>query len=285
MLVPVKWCDLRYRMVTLLEIIKVQIAIYNSLGNLEGMLCAVSDPSHLFEGKIGGRGKIASIKEMVRAFLICLEDADMPLAVLQGEKAIAMLENVESGNATYENARIELKDFTGRIRDYLSGRTAFAIPGEQRVYFDEPLKGWDRVADAFPLAVDDIEEASKCLALGRDTACVYHLSGVVQLGLEALASKLKIKLNPHADTWNKLLVDIDNALKARQAALPRSKWKRVEAFYAEIVSDIKVMKIAWRNPTMHFRRTYTHEQAVKVYNYVREFMIHASTELRGHRKV
>ena len=141
--------------------------------------------------------------------------------------------------------------------------------------------GWETIIAKFPAALDNIEEASKCIALGRNTACVYHLSGIVQEALESLGRKLGVPLDPTSDTWNRLIDKIVKAITAKSTAVPKKTWKALEPFYSELVSDIKALKNAWRNPTMHFRRTYTDEQAEKVYARVQEFMLHASIHLRG----
>ena len=56
-------------------------------------------------------------------------------------------------------------------------------------YETRPLFGPD-VFNNFSSANDDIDEAGKCLALGRGTACVMHLMRVLEVGLAALASAL-----------------------------------------------------------------------------------------------
>jgi hypothetical protein len=84
-----------------------------------------------------------------------------------------------------------------------------------------------------------------------------------------------------SDTWNTIIVKVDKAIAANTATTPKKSWKKREVFYSELVSDIRAMKNAWRNPTMHFRRNYTDEQATKVYLRVQEFMIQTATELHG----
>ena len=52
----------------------------------------------------------------------------------------------------------------------------------------------DDVARAFPSSKGDIDEAGKCLALDRGTACVFHLMRILEIGLQLLAAKLGISL-------------------------------------------------------------------------------------------
>jgi hypothetical protein len=55
------------------------------------------------------------------------------------------------------------------------------------------------------------------------------------------------------------------------------RWKRDEAFFRDIAGDLTVIKIAWRNPTMHIVRHYTNEEAEEVFRAVRTFMRRLAT--------
>ena len=95
---------------------------------------------------------------------------------------------------------------------------------------------------------------------------MYHLSGAVQEALECLSRQLKVPLDPTTDTWNGLINKIDSAFKAKQASSPKKTWKALEPFYSELVSDIKAIKNAWRNPTIHsVERDYSEEEAEDVF--------------------
>ena len=104
--------------------------------------------------------------------------------------------------------------------------------------------------------------------------------GVVQVGLAALAKHLHIAVDPHVDDWNAIITKIEGAVTAKRRtatgpqASPRTKsnWKRIEPFYNEIISDIRAIKNAWRNPDAHFRRPFDEAQAKKVLEKVGDFM-------------
>jgi len=57
-------------------------------------------------------------------------------------------------------------------------------------------------------------------------------------------------------------------------------WKRVEPFYSEALSDLRSVKNAWRNPTMHFTRDYEEEDAKKILDRTEAFMVHIAKRLR-----
>jgi hypothetical protein len=132
-----------------------------------------------------------------------------------------------------------------------------AIPREHvRYYSAEPLFG-PKVFEQFPRVIYDIGEAGKCLALGRGTACVFHLMRIMEEGLKILARGLGI---PYAPSWESYLTQIKTKIEEKHKN-KTPKWKRTEPFYKEVLGDLQMVKIAWRNPTMHIVRKYTPEEA------------------------
>ena len=122
----------------------------------------------------------------------------------------------------------------------------------------EPFGG--RVAGQFPSAIVDIEEAAKCLALNRSTACVFHLMRAIEVGIKAILRVLKI--GAVYSNWGAYIAAINAAIKGHTD----------EAFFREIAGDLQAIKIAWRNPSMHVERTYTTDQAHDIYRAVRTFI-------------
>jgi hypothetical protein len=124
------------------------------------------------------------------------------------------------------------------------------------------------VDEALPRAIGDIEEAGKCLAFGRATACIFHLMRVMESGLKSLAAELGI---PYAPSWESYITQIEAKIVQRHKRKTKA-WKRDEPFYRDILGDLQAVKIAWRNPTMHIVRTYSVEEAEDVFRCVRTFM-------------
>jgi hypothetical protein len=62
--------------------------------------------------------------------------------------------------------------------------------------------------------------------------------------------------------------------------MTKVRWKKVDGFYAEIVSDLRAIKVAWRNPDAHFRKPFNEAQARKVLDKVQDFMQHLATRIR-----
>jgi hypothetical protein len=132
----------------------------------------------------------------------------------------------------------------------------------------------NQVSMRFPSASEDISEAGKCLALERSTACVMHLSRVMESGLKTLAMAVGVK---HQNDWGKYLNEIDIELQKRfKTSGARTAEER---FFAEAQITFDAVRRAWRNPTMHVDKTYTMERAEEIMLSVRLFMRHLASNL------
>lgn len=127
---------------------------------------------------------------------------------------------------------------------------------------DQPF-GKD-VEDAFPKAAGDISEAGKCMALGRPTACVFHLMRAMESAVEGLG--LALGKSVSGKVWGVMLSDITDAIKD----MPRGDVKNT---WSSVSTHLYHVKQAWRNDTMHPKTTYTEDEAEAVFQAVKSFMI------------
>jgi hypothetical protein len=163
--------------------------------------------------------------------------------------------------------RVRVASLRRVLLHHLEGRQFLYVTPSQAEYFQPLLFGLE-VAERFPEAMDDVEAAGRCLALGQGTACVFHLMRVMEVGLRALAKKLKI---PYAPSWEQYLRQIAEKIY-QKPKLKTVIWKRDEPVYRDIHGDLQAVKLAWRNPTMHVQRSYAAEQAGEIYAAVKRFM-------------
>jgi hypothetical protein len=168
-----------------------------------------------------------------------------------------------------------IADIDQRVQDELDGTIFFHIPELYADYVTKPTDGWDEMIEAFPSSIVNIEEASKCLALDRGTACVFHLMRVMESALRVLAKALGIL---YAPSWESYLTQIDSRVQQKYKK-KGIKWKRDEPFFRDASAHLHSVKAAWRNPTMHIVRDYTPEQAEEIYGAVRTFVRHLATQL------
>jgi hypothetical protein len=169
-----------------------------------------------------------------------------------------------------------IREISSRLKDELDLVCTLAISQERAKYFEpaEPLFG-QLINDRLPLAVPDIEDAGKCIAVNQGTAAVFHLMRVTEAALKGLAQLLGI---PYAPSWESYIKQINDRIAAKHKT-KGIKWKRDEAFYRDLAGDLQTIKIAWRNPTMHIVRRYSAEEAEEILRAVRGFLIRLAPKL------
>lgn len=153
---------------------------------------------------------------------------------------------------------------------------------EGLVYFDLPANQiplWIDAKEPFGKDVSrtfsseevrrNLEEASKCLALDRGSACVFHLMCALDKSLERYCRKLQVRYKSTWD-WKEILSRIDKRIQ-RFSQRTRKQLRRKEQ-HLGCYTHLNAVRAAWRNPTMHSRRSYTPEEAADIFNATRAFM-------------
>lgn len=163
-----------------------------------------------------------------------------------------------------------------RITDEIGLRLFVHIPSHRSEYYADSPQFGDEVATRFAKSTEDIQEAGKCLALGRSTACVFHLMRVTEAAVQYLGKKFNVSLVGQKN-WANILDEVDKAVKA--LPIKTSSQKRKRNRYAESSAHLRMVKDAWRNDVMHPKETYTDEEAERVFRNVKDFMVYLATKL------
>lgn len=152
-----------------------------------------------------------------------------------------------------------------RFRDELMDCMLIGLDARETQEYRETIDTFEiDLPNRFSAQVEeDIDEAGKCLALDRNTACVFHLMRAMEQVLKHLALKLDIE-NVEKE-WGKLLSEIDGKIQAMPKGKERDEWSECRA-------NLYHVKQAWRNSTMHPKETYTNSQARDILRAVRSFM-------------
>src|SRR5262249_36883249 len=111
----------------------------------------------------------------------------------------AIYARLEMFPLTYNDLSRMLQELRRRVIEDLEDKVFFCIPYDRVDRFFERSKNGDleqktsyslfgeQSCNAFPSSIRDIEEAAKCLVVGRSTASVFHLMRVMEIGLRSLA--------------------------------------------------------------------------------------------------
>lgn len=174
-----------------------------------------------------------------------------------------------------------LGEATRRLRDEAGIHKILKLLPDRVPFYEQttPLFGGD-VANAFPSATFDISESGKCFALGRNTACVFHLMRALELGLSALGAVFGVSL-AHTN-WAPALDQIESKIRDMHKDpiwKARPDCKEQQEFYAQAASHFGIFKDAWRNYTAHARGKYDEQEASDILTSVRAFMQKLSTRL------
>ena len=154
-------------------------------------------------------------------------------------------------------------------------------PESEKYYESGPSATFGQdVLTAFPSQAfaDDLGEASKCYAMNRGTACVFHLMRAMETGVRAWAAKLLIPptvLNPSGTNlrdqmWGDLEREISKVVELMPTTTPSEKESK--AAQKSVLVSLAHVRDVWRNTTMHPQEKYTPEEAEEVLNATRAFL-------------
>lgn len=207
-------------------------------------------------------------------------EVGLQVSIIHLERLIRML-NDHSDMVKHDQLSEWISEISLRIQDELELRLFMQIPSENEGYYSDPRGKFGKpILDKFPLIVSDVEAAGKCIATGNPTASVFHLMRIMECGLRALGKslndeRLDPRLNP---TWERILKRCDEEL-SKPLRERSSLWKEDDHFYSEATANLRAVKDAWRNPTMHVDQSYDADQALTVFFVVKSFMKHISSKL------
>ncbi|SRR6266436_613095 len=184
---------------------------------------------------------------------------------------------ISKKDITYIQHGAALAELERRINDELRSIYFFHVPQQNARYYPNSqeyeiplLTPYSK--KKFPKSIEDSEEAGKCFALGRYTACVFHLMRVMERGVQRLGKKLKVAIPVEEKDWGVISSSINGALRR----LPNSTVaeRKIHARYAKAAVYLDNVREAWRNPTMHPKETYTEEEAEDCFRFVKQYTEH-----------
>lgn len=184
------------------------------------------------------------------------------------------LETLDNPKFTYDDFAEAVEDITSRVQDDLLYACVYVLDESKIKFFECPEGQFGAdVSTKFSTAAFEIDEAGKCLALHRGTACVFHLMRVLEVGIQSARKCLGIP-DPIKDAernWGAILRKFKAELERRNAV--PSNWNGEDRrFFEEVYASLDAVRNVWRNPTMHVENKYTVEEADHIFSAVRGFM-------------
>ncbi len=214
-----------------------------------------------------------SISQELREYLRrVLDKLEAECRVLRFKSCFATVEKLrlllDDSDMTLDRYAKAAEEFEGRLIDELRETSCFTLEGRAEELYRERHQFGEKVSNRFSEAVVDIEEAAKCLAFDRATACVFYLMRVLEVGLQRLANDLGLE---NVDrNWQTLLDNVRGKIK--KLPLTTQAEKDHQSDTQEVVAHLQAIKDAWRNNVMHPRDHYDLNQAIDIFNHTRPFM-------------
>lgn len=228
------------------------------------------------------------IKESDLATILNLTDVTAGLAETSGLMVTANLAKKSASNICDSKLSVEavlpfVENLVNTLESECSTITFLRVDAEHTQYFEKPTKDWPEVITRFPNTQTDIEEMSKCFALDRYAASVFHSLAVVDHGLIELGEFLGVN-NPKSG-----FTAVSNELK-RIVSIEYSKLSDFQKKHIELFQQLQVtvegLKTAWRNKISHVQgrlvimtSDFMPDVAEEIYFATRSFMRRLATDL------
>ena len=199
----------------------------------------------------------------------------LPMSAMSAQMLKGHLQAKSAASAVSFTAQ----DLSNRLTDELDIALFFAIPqGKQYLVSTNNPFGTD-VAQRFPAAAIDIDEASKCLAFERYTAAVYHLMRVAESAVILICKR--IGYNSPKPGFGDALKFLDNGLqKVRDHYNDANPlFKGDVEFLSAVAAHMHAVNEAWRQRVSHIERNYNEEEAMSIFNATKGLMQHLAKKL------
>jgi len=268
------WQENPYRLVTLWDLVQAF-----KVDELFGAVRRLGKTLSLIEagnGQINRKPIFAIVKtELGKCCSLCNESGlrMSALRIRQLDDSADALYTLSPEGSAHAAERMN-NDVCISIENELSLYPFFSLAAERAKYYSEddianPF-GED-VGKVFPSSTFDAIESCKCYALGRDTACVFHLMRVLEVGLGSIGARFNVS-SDHTN-WETVINRIEKAISDIDKDPNRpANWKDDREFYSQCASHFRFVKDAWRNYTAHARGKYLQEEAESILINVRGFM-------------
>jgi hypothetical protein len=177
--------------------------------------------------------------------------------------------------ALKNQAKVLLEEIEGELRQRLF---VFVSTAKAEIY-DTVSKDWADIWAKFPSSKQDSERAIDCYALEQNTACVFHMMRVAEIGLRNIAKKVGVKLIDKGKrqpieyaTWDKVIQGINTKITSARALSHGPRKNKKLRFYSEAADQCTFIRDIWRNEVSHTRENFNEGEASGVVARVRDFM-------------
>jgi len=249
-----EWTARPFQLVSLLKMIeRFGYGFYHTGALLEKLITISKAGQYNAEDQLEDES-IKTLKDTLKKMENWCKSVGLELSI----KGIRRIHEMPTEEFKLKALQLIFGELERRVEDELSSVLFMYIPPHRAGYYQTRPLFNEKVAKKFPKATEDIEEAGKCFAVARYTACVFHLMRVMERGVQRLGKKLNVSIPVEEKDWGAIGNRINGAIKQ----LPNSttQEKRIHTRYTKVATYLDNVRESWRNPTMHTKETYTEEE-------------------------
>jgi len=129
------------------------------------------------------------------------------------------------------------------------GDLAPGVDPDEQAFYSSSCREWTKVLKQFPSTRDDIEEARKCLALGRYPASIFHLMRVTEGAVLELGKLLDPK--DFKPQFSSVLKKIDQLVENTKWQDWQEELKIHKPLFEEVLPRLYSVKDSWRDKAVH----------------------------------
>ena len=218
----------------------------------------------------------------MRTYAKDLQSSLLTLGTRQTCKSVdRLITTVNGARFTFPDVVALHREIDSRLKDELSDITLLTLTPSEQGYFvpPKPLFGAEFEAK-FPSGLFELDEAAKCMSLGRSTAAVFHFMRLMEVGIRAIARSLQIPdpAKPAEKNWAIILKSAWEGIERKWPTVASRMSGDGQVFEA-LYASLDAVKNPWRNATMHVENKYTDEEAEHIFAAVRGFMRKLSSRM------
>jgi hypothetical protein len=219
-------------------------------------------------------GEVGRLLRRLPLYIKALRSADLLVTVQYAEAALRSLQDVPvqpDGSMQLEGAalgdlQVPMLLIAEGIRAELNTKSFVAVAPNKRHLFEDGKHFGDRVATQFPSLTFNINEAGKCMALGRWTATAFHSILCLEGAIRAFTRHLNLAdpTTGAGRNWTAIGKTIRAELDSRWSTAS-DKQRSEYLTHDRIFAALRAMQNPYRNETMHLSSRYDENEAALIF--------------------
>jgi hypothetical protein len=231
------------RLVTLMELLRVYANRYADFAYQLELSSNLLDTSDIWAPQ--NKATCDFIRTRLEALAVMCIEGDLPVTAIPIGAGLIAFKEHKATNPVLKHLLTTIRE---RLVDELSTKLFFQLPHSRKELFENPLNKWSEVIERFAGCSLDVGEASKCFALSRYAACVFHCVQIIEHGLLELGTFLSV--NDPISGWTAVANELKKIINKKHDQRSDFEKKHFQ-FIEQMQGTVEALKNAWRNKISH----------------------------------